>query len=92
MLMRRAGLQGVMGRPRYRRIPNMPTAGDLVDRQFHRSERNRLWVTDITEHPTQEGKVYCATVLDVFSRRVVGLVHRRLTHRDFGHQRAWDGH
>ena len=48
MLMRRSGLQGVTGRPRYRRIPNMPTAGDLVDRQFHRSERNRLWVTDIT--------------------------------------------
>jgi putative transposase len=31
-----------------------------------------LWVTDITEHPTREGKVYCAVVLDSFSRRVVG--------------------
>jgi putative transposase len=29
-------------------------------------------VTDITEHPTREGKVYCAVVLDTFSRRVVG--------------------
>jgi putative transposase len=29
-------------------------------------------VTDITEHPTKEGKVYCAVVLDAFSRRVVG--------------------
>ena len=29
-------------------------------------------VTDITEHPTREGKVYCAVVLDVSSRRVVG--------------------
>jgi putative transposase len=29
-------------------------------------------VTDITEHPTHEGKVYCAVVLDVYSRRVVG--------------------
>jgi putative transposase len=29
-------------------------------------------VTDITEHPTREGKVYCCVVLDVFSRRVVG--------------------
>ena len=28
--------------------------------------------TDITEHPTREGKIYCAVVLDVFSRRVVG--------------------
>jgi putative transposase len=71
-LMRRAGIEGVSGRPRYRRIPNVPTAADLVDRQFHRDEPDRLWVTDITEHPTREGKVYCAVVLDVFSRRVVG--------------------
>lgn len=72
MLMRRAGLQGLSGRPRYRKVPNMPTAGDLVDRDFARSEPDQLWVTDITEHPTREGKVYCAVVLDAFSRRVVG--------------------
>jgi transposase InsO family protein len=71
-LMRRAGIEGLSGRPRYRRILNLPTAGDLVDRQFHRNAPDRLWVTDITEHPTREGKVYCAVVLDVFSRRVVG--------------------
>jgi putative transposase len=29
-------------------------------------------VTDITEHPTREGKVYCCVVLDTFSRKVVG--------------------
>ena len=50
----------------------MATAADLVDRKFERDRPNRLWVTDITEHPTREGKVYCAVVLDVFSRRVVG--------------------
>ena len=72
LLMRKAGLQGLTGRPAYRRIPNQPTAGDLVERDFARSEPDRLWVTDITEHPTREGKVYCAVVLDVFSRRVVG--------------------
>ena len=33
---------------------------------------DRLWLTDITEHPTREGKVYCAAVLDVYSRRIVG--------------------
>src|SRR4030095_10049126 len=27
---------------------------------------------DITEHPTREGKLYCAVVLDAYSRRVVG--------------------
>jgi putative transposase len=73
LLMRRAGLQGLTGRPRWRRCPRpAPTAVDLVDRQFTRSEPNRLWVTDITEHPTREGKVYCAVVLDTYSRRVVG--------------------
>lgn len=71
-LMRRAGIEGISGRPRFRRIPNVATAGDLVDRQFHRDGADELWVTDITEHPTREGKVYCAAVLDVFSRRVVG--------------------
>lgn len=35
-------------------------------------EPDALWVTDITEHPTREGKLYCCVVLDAFSRRVVG--------------------
>jgi len=72
LLMSRAGIAGVSGRPRFRRIPNVATASDLVERRFGRGEPDRLWVTDITEHPTREGKVYCAVVLDVFSRRVVG--------------------
>jgi putative transposase len=72
MLMRRAGLKGLPAarRPRAKNMP--PTAEDLVDRAFARSQPNELWVTDITEHPTMEGKVYCAVVLDAFSRRVVG--------------------
>ena len=72
LLMRRAGIQGISGRPQFRRIPHLATAADLVDRQFRREQPDQLWVTDITEHPTREGKVYCAVVLDVFSRRVVG--------------------
>jgi transposase InsO family protein len=48
------------------------TASDLVNRQFARAGRDQLWVTDITEHPTREGKLYCAVVLDACSRRVVG--------------------
>lgn len=31
-----------------------------------------MWCTDVTEHPTSEGRVYCAAVLDVYSRRIVG--------------------
>jgi Integrase core domain len=72
LLMRRAELQGLPGRRRRRPIHETPAASDLVDRNFGRAEPDRLWLTDITEHPTREGKVYCAVVLDTFSRRVVG--------------------
>jgi putative transposase len=73
LLMRRAGLAGATGRPKWRHAkPDQVAAADLVDRNFTRTEPNQLWVTDITEHPTREGKVYCAVVLDSFSRRVVG--------------------
>ena len=33
---------------------------------------NQLWLTDFTEHPTGEGKIYCCAVLDLYSRKVVG--------------------
>jgi transposase InsO family protein len=72
LLMRRAGLRGLPARHRPRWRHETPTAVDLVDRQFARTEPDHLWVTDITEHPTTEGKVYCAVVLDTFSRKVVG--------------------
>ena len=71
-LMRAAGLQGLSGRPRYRKSTPHATATDRVGRQFTREQPDQLWVTDITEHPTREGKVYCAVVLDACSRRVVG--------------------
>ena len=72
LLMQRAGIRGLPGNRRRRPRHDTPTAADLVDRQFTRSDRDQLWVTDITEHPTREGKVYCAVVLDTYSRRVVG--------------------
>lgn len=72
MLMARAGLQGLPARRRHVRKPKLWTPADLVDRQFSRAGPNELWVTDITEHPTREGKIYCCVVLDAFSRRVVG--------------------
>ena len=59
MLMRRAGLTGLPGnRRRRKRIIPVDTAVDLVDRNFKRTEPDQLWVTDITEHRTREGKVY----------------------------------
>lgn len=72
LLMRRAGLQGVAGRRKWKRMKPDNIATDLVERDCARSGPNQLWVTDITEHPTREGKVYCCVVLDTYSRRVVG--------------------
>jgi putative transposase len=71
-LMARAGLAGLPLRRRAKRVPPAVTVTDLVKRNFHRDGPNQLWVTDITEHPTREGKLYCCVVLDVYSRRVVG--------------------
>jgi putative transposase len=72
-LMRSAGLAGVCHRrKRHRAGPATAVHADLVQRRFVADAPDRLWVTDITEHPTAEGNVYCAAVLDVFSRVVVG--------------------
>jgi putative transposase len=72
LLMARAGLAGVTGRPRWKGSRPDLIAKDLVERQFNRDGPNQLWVTDITEHHTREGKLYCAVVLDTYARRVVG--------------------
>ena len=45
---------------------------DLVKRAFTADAPDRLWVSDITEHGTEEGKVYCADVMDAYSRRIIG--------------------
>ncbi len=73
-LMRRAGLARRFPR-RYRRT----TIGDpftvlpnLVQRDFVPTQPDQLWVGDITYIRTWEGWLYLATILDCFSRRVVG--------------------
>ena len=71
-LMQLAHLHGIYRRHGQRRRPAPPVHDDLVRRRFVADAPNRLWLTDITEHPTGDGKVYCAAVLDVFSRRIVG--------------------
>ena len=47
-------------------------ARNKFDPGLRRDGPNQLWVIDITEHPTREGKLYCCVVIDVFSRWVVG--------------------
>ena len=69
-IMREAGLQGLYKRRRRGCTVSDPTAEtfpDLVDRNFTAQAPDQLWVLDITEHPTKEGKVYCAAVMDVYS-------------------------
>ena len=72
VLMHNAGIAGLPGPAKVRRVKGIPTSDDLVERRFARSELDELWVTDITEHRTREGKVYCCAVLDTCSRRIVG--------------------
>ena len=74
-LMRAAGIQGLHRRKFHgctRRDPDATPSDDLVNRNFFVNGPDRLWVSDITEHATAEGKVYVAVVVDAWSRRVVG--------------------
>jgi putative transposase len=71
-LMREAGLQGIYRRRGRRDLANFATEEDLVQRRFDVAAPDRLWLTDITEHETNEGKLYCAAVMDAYSRRIIG--------------------
>ena len=52
--------------------PGPAVHDDLVQRVFSADAPDRVWLTDITEHPTGEGKLYCCAIKDVFSNRIVG--------------------
>jgi transposase InsO family protein len=68
-----ARLFSVHSRKRGRfRKPGPPVHDDLVRRQFNAARPNELWLTDITEHPTAEGKLYLCAVKDACSNRIVG--------------------
>jgi transposase InsO family protein len=64
----------VFGKPRNRKTgkPGTPSHDDLVRRVFKADALNELWLTDITEHRTDEGKLYLCAVKDVYSNRIVG--------------------
>ncbi|KES05453.1 integrase [Streptomyces toyocaensis] len=49
-----------------------PVHDDRVRRKFAADGPNRLWLTDITKHPTGEGKLYLCAVKDMYSGRIVG--------------------
>ncbi len=74
-LMRNAGLAGQLKRRRGKTtiaVQGVRTAPDLVERDFNPTEPNRLWAADITYIRTWEGWLYLASVMDCYSRRIVG--------------------
>ena len=74
-LMSELGIAGKHGRRKLKtteRDKKAVPAGDLVERDFSASAPDELWVGDITYVPTGEGWLFVASVLDVFSRALVG--------------------
>lgn len=53
-----------------------PVHDDLVDRDFTAPAANNVWLTDITEHATSEGKLCLCAIKDVWSTRIVGSMGR----------------
>jgi len=74
-LMRLARLRGCPRR-RFRvttqRDPSHPVARNLLKQSFAAAAPNRCWAADITYISTQEGWLYLAVVMDLYSRRIVG--------------------
>jgi putative transposase len=74
-LMKQAHLEG-RKRRRFRKTTDsnhrLPIAPNLLERDFTATAPNQTWVTDITFLWTQQGWLYLAAILDLFSRRVVG--------------------
>lgn len=79
-LMRRHGIRAISQR-RFRVVTtdsnhSLPIADNLLDQTFLATRPNQIWLADITYIPTDEGWLYLATVLDLFSRKVVGWAMR----------------
>jgi len=68
------------GRSGAGKTPGPAVHDDHVQRDFTAQRPNQVWVTDITEHPTAQGKVYCCLIKDLFSNRIVGYaINERMT-------------
>jgi putative transposase len=52
--------------------PRSPVHDDLLERDFTAGTVNSKWLTDITEHPTGEGKLYLCAIEDCASNKIVG--------------------
>jgi putative transposase len=62
------------------KTPGPAVHDDHLQRDFSAQRPDQVWVTDITEHPTAEGKLYCCAIKDLFSNRIVGYaIDERMT-------------
>jgi transposase InsO family protein len=70
----RNGWWSVFGKKKARKTAKVstPAHDDLVRRRFDAEAPNQLWLADITEHPTGEGKLYLCAIKDACSNRIVG--------------------
>ncbi len=79
-LMRRHGVRAITAPVRRVRTTdsrhNLPIAPNLLDRNFTAAAPNRVWLADITYIETDEGWLYLAAVMDLFSRKIVGWAMR----------------
>ncbi len=83
-LMRIAGLRGCpKGRFRVttKRDPSHPVADNLLAQDFATDAPNQRWVADITYLATNQGWLYLAVVMDLYSRRIVGWSMNRWINR-----------
>lgn len=74
-LMRQEGLVSQRGYKRRNQYPSgelSTVAGNILDRQFTVDKPNQVWVTDITYIRTQEGWLFLAVIMDLFSRQIIG--------------------
>jgi putative transposase len=74
-LMAEIGIAGICGRKKVRttrRDPEARPAADLVERDFSADAPTALWLSDVTYIPTDEGWLYLCSILDVWSRRLLG--------------------
>jgi len=76
-LMRALGIQGKMPRKRRPKTtksdPTHVVAPNVLNRQFQAKRCDKVWLTDITYIDTDEGYLYLAGIMDMFSRRIVGM-------------------
>ena len=59
-----------------------PVAPDLIEQDFHAEASNQKWTSDISYIRTEEGWLYLAVVMDLYSRAIVGWsMNRRMTQK-----------